>query len=152
MRSAVPAHVTANPDYLAFIDELAEDPAQSAVMDKTARYDPEQVFYIRGLPVDAAGETSLALERPNGDGFAISYDTQQFTKTVRWILANADQAVCAFALPSTCEPEGYTAEQAKGHVRQLASAERADFTVRLGYCDKDRMKRVIQRIERLGKA
>ena len=40
--------------------------------------------------------------------------------TIRWILANSDQRVAAFAMPATCEPEGYSAEKRKGNVRSLA--------------------------------
>jgi len=135
VRTAVPRHVTPNRDYLAFIDELAADPGQSRVMNQTARYAPEQVFYISGLATDADGFTEAMLRRPQGDGFLMRYRPAEFGKTVRWILASPDQSVCAFALPSTCEPEGYTAEKAKGNVRQLDAGAIASFSVRLGYLD-----------------
>jgi hypothetical protein len=133
VRTAVPRHVTPNQNYLAFIDELARDPRQSRVMNQTARYAPEQVFYISGLATDADGFTHAMLRRQEGDGFLMRYRPAEFGKTVRWILASADQSVCAFALPSTCEPEGYTAEKAKGNVRQLDAGGTASFNVRLGH-------------------
>ena len=124
MRTAVPGHVTPNDDYMSLIDELATDPAAMEVLDEPERYDPEQVFYIRGLPKDADGNTHLMMQLPEGDGFGISYPTEIFPKTVRWILVNGDAQVAAFALPSTCAPEGY-----------LAPGKRAVFPVRVGYLD-----------------
>lgn len=136
VRTAVPGHVTPNDDYLSLIDELAADPSVMEVLDEPERYDPEQVFYIRGLPTDADGKTHQMMQLADGDGFAISYPVEAFPKTVRWILVNGDAQVAAFALPSTCEPEGYLTEKAKNNVRILASGERAIFPVRLGYLDQ----------------
>jgi hypothetical protein len=149
VRRAVPAHVTPNPDYLGFIEELARDPAPSAVLDQPARYDPEQVFYIKAPSRDVGGLTHFLLHRPQGDGFSIAFDPEQFPHTVRWILHNSDQAVCAFALPSTCEPEGYTAEKRKGHIRVLGGGETARFAVRLGYLDAGMAERALQHINTL---
>ena len=133
VRTAVPGHVQTTPEYLAFIDSLAKDPAGLEVLDEPDRYNPEQVLYIRGVGADDDGNTASLMRRREGDGFKIAYNRNDFPKTVRWILVNADQQVAAFALPSTCEPEGYLAEKAKGNVRQLGSGEAASFKVRLGY-------------------
>ena len=54
----------------------------------------------------------------------------------RWILDNGDQRVAAFAMPATCEPEGYAAEKRKGNVRILPSGAMARFVTRIGYVDK----------------
>jgi hypothetical protein len=102
-------------------------------LDEPHRYDPEQVFYIRNAKTDAHGNTAYLMRRVEGDGFHIAYNTNDFPKTVRWILANQDQKVAAFALPSTCEPEGFNAETAKGNVISLPSGESRNFSVRLGY-------------------
>ncbi|WP_052389495.1 aldose 1-epimerase family protein [Belnapia moabensis] len=135
VRRAVPAHVTPNPAYLALIASLAADPSRMATLGEPALYDPEQVFYLHGLGTDARGETHLMLARPEGDGFGMSYAPAAFPQTVRWILNDPDQKVAAFALPSTCQPEGYAAEKRKGHVRLLAPGEEARFAVRTGYLD-----------------
>jgi hypothetical protein len=135
VRRAVPAHVTPTPAFLALIEDLARDPARMQRLSEPAAYDPEQVFYLSGLGTDAAGDTHLMLRRPQGDGFGIAYAPQRFPQTVRWIMADADQQVAAFALPATCQPEGHAAETRKGHVQWLAPGARADFTVRTGYLD-----------------
>jgi hypothetical protein len=133
VRTEVPAHVPRSPAYDALLQELAADPSVMEVLDEPARYDPEQVFYIRDVKSDADGRTAQMMRRREGDAFHIAYDTSDFPKTVRWILVNSDQKVCAFALPSTCEPEGYAAEAAKGHVQTVAGGETRRFSVRLGY-------------------
>ncbi|WP_323016795.1 aldose 1-epimerase family protein [Castellaniella sp.] len=133
VRQTVPGHVRPTPDYLALIDALAADPSRMEVLDEPERYDPEQVFYVRDLAADAQGHTHLMLQLAEGDGFAMSYPVGDFPKTVRWVLVSGDAQVAAFALPSTCEPEGYLAEKAKGNVRVLQAGERAAFAVRVGY-------------------
>ncbi|MFD1881951.1 DUF4432 family protein [Paracoccus pacificus] len=132
VRAAVPAHVTPNPEYLALIDALAADPARMRVLD-LPEYDPEQVFYIRDPGTDPEGVAHLMLRRPEGDGIALGYRPDQFPKLVRWVLANGDTRVAAFALPATSEPEGRTAELAKGNVISLAPGAEAAFALRFGY-------------------
>ena len=76
------------------------------------------------------------LLRREGDAFAIAWDPKTMPHTIRWILANSDQRVAAFAMPATCEPEGYTAEKRKGNVRILPSGAMARFSRSYGYVDK----------------
>lgn len=149
VRQAVPAHVRPTPDYLALIDDLATNPARMEVLDEPERYDPEQVFYVRGLAADARGDTRLLMQLPEGGGFTMAYSIKDFPKTVRWVLVNGDAQVAAFALPSTCEPEGYLAEKAKGNVRVLQAGERALFSVRIGYAAATEMAACVRAIQAL---
>lgn len=149
VRTAVPGHVRRTPRFDALVERLARDPAAMEVLSEPEAYDPEQVFYLSGLRTDAAGRTHLMLRRPEGDGFAVSYRPAEFPHLVRWVLQNADQAVAAFALPSTCEPEGYLAEARKGHVRSLPPGGRAGFSVRTGYLDRQEAAGMANLIERL---
>lgn len=135
VRRAVPAHVTPNPAYLARIEALAADPSASRIIRRDDGFDPEQVFYLRDLATDAEGATTQLLRRPEGDAFLARYKPADFPKTVRWILAGHDQSVCAFALPSTCEPEGYAAEKAKGNVIRLPAGATLRYSVELGHLD-----------------
>jgi hypothetical protein len=149
VRRAVPAHVRPTPGYLEFIEALAHDPGRMARLDEPEQYDPEQVFYLRGLGVDDEGLTSLMLRRPEGDGFAMTYAPAAFPHTVRWVLHDPDQRVAAFALPSTCEPEGYLAEKRKGNVRELPPGGRADFALSTGYLGVGEAVRMEERIAAL---
>ncbi|MFC3127666.1 DUF4432 family protein [Pseudoroseomonas globiformis] len=149
VRRAVPAHVRPDAAYQAFIDTLSREPQRMEVLSEPERYDPEQVFYLHGLGTDAEGQTHLMLLRPEGDAFAMSYAPECFPHTVRWILNDPDQKVAAFALPSTCQPEGYAAEKRKGHVRVLPPHGRAAFSVRTGYLDATSAPEQATRISKL---
>ena len=146
-RTAVPGHVTPNPDYRALLDDLAVNPARMRVLAEPHRYDPEQVFYIKGLKRGADGLAHFLLARREGDAFAIAWDPEVMPHTIRWILANSDQRVAAFAMPATCEPEGYLAEKRKGNVRALAGGAKASFATRLDYVDVGHAAQAAQRIE-----
>ncbi len=135
-RTAVPGFVVASDEYRATMRAFAEDPSLASVLDDPRRFSPEQVFYLKGLTPGSDGLVRFALARREGDGFTIAYDPVAMPHTVRWLLDNGDQRVAAFAMPGTCEPEGYSAEKRKGHVRTLAAGGRAAFTTRLGYLDR----------------
>ncbi len=146
-RTAVPGHVTPTPDYRALLAALAADPARMRVLSEPERYDPEQVFYIKGLDPGADGRARFLMARREGDAFAISWDLESMPHVIRWILANSDQRVAAFAMPATCEPEGYLAEKAKGHVRSLAGGAKATFATRIDYIDASRAAAAAEAIE-----
>jgi hypothetical protein len=142
VRRAVPGHVAPTPEFLARIEALAAAPERLERLDP-ALCDPEQVFYIRGeLATDTDGWARSALQRPEGDGFVLEHRPTDFPHLVRWLLHDADERVAAFALPSTCEPEGYSAERRKGNLQQLAPGEERRFPIRLGWLDAAAMGRV----------
>lgn len=149
VRRVVPAHVRSDAAYRTRIERLATAPEDMAVLDQPECYDPEQVFYIRGLGTDTAGRTALMLRRPEGDGFALDYAPAEFPHCVRWLLDDPDQGVAAFALPSTCEPEGYAAEARKGHIRLLPPHGTAGFGMILGYLNRTEAGRMAARIASL---
>jgi Domain of unknown function (DUF4432) len=146
-RTAIPGHVTPNDDYRALLDELAKNPARMEFLSEPHRYDPEQVFYIKGLRRGADGLVHFMMMRPEGDGFTVAWDPAIMPHTLRWVLANSDQRVAAFAMPATCEPEGYLAEKRKGNVRSLAGGAKATFATHIGYIDSTRAAGAAQSIE-----
>ena len=91
----------------AFLDRLADDPRESATLVQPHRWNPEQVLYIDSPACDARGDSHALLERPQGDGFVMTWKPEEFGHLVRWILNGEDASVAAFALPSTCEPAGF---------------------------------------------
>ena len=146
-RTVIPGHVTPNPDYLALLEALAADPARMRRLSEPERYDPEQVFYIKGLRRGDDGQVHFLMLRPEGDAFAIAWDPEVMPHTIRWVLANSDQRVAAFAMPATCEPEGYLAEKRKGNVRSLAGGATASFVTRIDYVDAKHAAGVARAIE-----
>jgi hypothetical protein len=146
-RTAIPGHVTPTADYRALLESLANDPARMRRLDEPGRYDPEQVFYIKGLNRGADGLVHFLMARREGDAFAIAWDPEVMPHTIRWILANSDQRVAAFAMPATCEPEGYLAEKRKGNVRVLAGGATASFRTRIDYIDANHAAAAARAIE-----
>jgi hypothetical protein len=146
-RSVVPAHVVATPEYRALLVELTAKPSRLQRLTEPERYDPEQVFYIKGLKRGADGLVHFMLLRREGDAFAIAWDPEAMPHAIRWILANSDQRVAAFAMPGTCEPEGYLAEKRKGNVRALAGGAKATFSTRLAYVDESHAAAAVRAIE-----
>ena len=146
-RSVVPAHVVATPEYRAFLADLTTNPSRLQRLTEPERYDPEQVFYIKGPKRGADCLVHFMLLRREGDGFAIAWDPEAMPHTIRWILANSDQRVAAFAMPGTCEPEGYLAEKRKGNVRALAGGAKAAFSTRLAYVDASHAAAAVRTIE-----
>jgi hypothetical protein len=148
-RMAIPGHVTPTGDYRALLAELADNPARMERLDEPARYDPEQVFYIKGARPGDDGLVRYLLRRREGDAFGIAWDPVAMPHTIRWLMVNSDQSVAAFAMPATCEPEGYTAEKRKGHVRSLAGGAAAAFTTHVSYVDAAHCDAAVRAIEGL---
>jgi hypothetical protein len=146
-RTAIPRHVTATRDYRTLVATLAADPSLMERLDEPERYDPEQVFYIEGVKPAADGLVRYALSRREGDAFTIAWDQASMPHAIRWVLVGADQQVAAIAMPATCEPEGYTAEKRKGHVRTLAGGATARFETFLEYVEAARAGAVLEGIE-----
>lgn len=137
LRDSVPAHVKPTAAWRDYTATLAREPERLDTLDAPALYDPEIVFFMNGAQADAGGLTHFLLAHPDGGAFHTAYRPEQFAHATRWILHNADQQVAAFALPSTCEPEGYQAERRKGHVAALAAGATRRFEVVTGYLNAD---------------
>lgn len=151
VRRAVPSHVVPSDAFLSLLADLGDNPARMETLSEPQLYSPEQVFYIKGLGVDAQGRSQQVMELPEGDGFTLCHRPADLPHCVRWIFNDGDAQVAAFALPSTCEPEGYSAEKAKGHVRMLAAGQIARFPVTFGYLDEREARAAIAAVQDLGK-
>lgn len=149
VRSSIPAHVKPTPQFLSFLESLKRNPETTRVLRPQDEYSPEIVFYIRNLKRDARGLTHMIQKHPDGSSDYISYDAQMLNHTVRWILKHEDQKVVGMALPSTCDPEGYTAEKQKGNVRSIPALGSVSFTIRTGYLDAGETRKMENTIRSL---
>jgi hypothetical protein len=147
-RTAVPGHVTPTDAWRALLADVAAHPARLERLDEPALYDPEFVFYLKGVPVEADGRVRYAMLRREGDAFGICWNPKAMPHTVRWVLVNSGQGVAAFAMPATCEPEGYSAEKRKGHVQTLEGGESAAFETEIAYVPRDEAAAVVAEIEK----
>ncbi len=149
IRSSIPSHVKPTPQFLAFLDALQKDPGVTRILRPQDEYNPEIVFYVRNLRCDPRGLTHMLQKHADGSSDYMSWNVKELDHAVRWILMHEDQRVMAMALPSTCDPEGYTAEKKKGNVRSLPGLGRARFNVRAGALDAAQTRQMESTIQAL---
>jgi hypothetical protein len=118
VRRSIPSHVRPKPGYAAFLDQLASNPEMHHVLAPDLMFDPEVVFYI-DYQADADGWAHSIQVHPDGQADYIRHRPAQLNKGVRWICRTADQDALGLILPSTAEPEGFSAEKAKGNIKVL---------------------------------
>ncbi|MDA3822549.1 MAG: DUF4432 family protein [Bacteroidales bacterium] len=146
-RSSIPSHVKPTAKYLAFLNDLKNNPGATRILHPEDEYNPEIVFYIRNLKGDKNGISHIIQKHSNGSSDYISYNIKSLDHTVRWILKHDDQKVLGMALPSTCDPEGYTAEKKKGNVRSIQAGEKVTFSITTGYLSRNATTEMEKRIE-----
>ena len=118
VRRSIPSHVRPGPGFVEYLDELAQHPEKHHVLKPRMPFDPEIVFFIDYL-ADADGWAHSMQVHPDGSADYIRHRPAQLDKGVRWICRTPDQDALGIVLPSTAEPEGYSAEKAKGNVKVL---------------------------------
>ena len=111
-------------------------------------FNPEIVLTIV-CDADESGWAHSMQILPDGTADYVAHRPDQLDKVVRWIARPVDQDALGFALPATSEPEGYTAEKAKGNVKILpARAQwRADFEI--GVLTAPEAQRMEQKIDQI---
>jgi monosaccharide-transporting ATPase len=91
------------------VDALHADPADRVV--------PE---LVQTLPIarDPDGWVRAAQRHADGSSDIVEHSGADLTHTIRWLRRTAVDDAHGFALPATGEPDGFLAEDAKGHVRR----------------------------------
>ncbi|MBX3053968.1 MAG: DUF4432 family protein [Caldilineaceae bacterium] len=148
VRRSIPSHVKVNPHYLDFLNALGEKPELHHQLTPGLAFDPEIVFGI-DYRADAEGWAHTLQLHPDGGADYIRHRPAQLPVGVRWICRTPDQDAAGISLPATAEPEGYTAEKAKGYVKELAGGGewRCDFV--MGALDADEAAQMAARIEQI---
>jgi hypothetical protein len=120
VRTSIPSHVRPGPDFAAFLQELSQHPEKHNVLKPGLAFDPEVVFFIDYLADDEGWAHTMQVH-PDGSADYIAHRPAELDKGVRWICRTPDQDALGMVLPATAEPEGYTAEKAKGNVKLLGA-------------------------------
>ena len=130
VRTSIPSHIHPLPGYREFLDELAAQPEKHHLLAPGLAFDPEVVFFI-DYSVDVDGWAHTLQVHPDGAADYVRHRPDQLSKGVRWICRTADQDALGMILPATAEPEGLSAETAKGNVRVLGAGEvfHCDFEI-----------------------
>ena len=130
VRKSIPSHISPAPGYREFIEALAVDPTPALTLTPGLGFDPEVVFTINPL-ADAAGWAHALQQLPDGTADYVAHRPEQLPYAIRWISRTPDQDCLGFSMPATAEPEGYSAEKAKGNLQSIAGGAtwRCDFVV-----------------------
>ena len=145
VRRSIPSHIRPPAGYAEFLEELAQRPERHHLLTPGLAFDPEVVFFVDYL-ADAGGWAHSLQVHPDGSADAVSHRPAQLDHGVRWISRTADQDALGLCLPATAEPEGYSAEKAKGHVRQLAGGAALRFEMMAGYLAPGEAAPLIEKI------
>ena len=148
VRTAIPSHISPPEGHREFLARLAADPALHNVLKPGLAFEPEVVFYVR-YKADAQGWAHSMLAHPDGWASYIRHRPDQLDHGVRWISRTPDQDCLGIVLPATAEPEGFTAEKAKGNVRSLAGGAAARFELEAGLLDPEQAKKMEAAIGRI---
>jgi hypothetical protein len=132
---------------LELLDRLKQEPALTQTLDRKDVYDPEINFFLGRPKVDENGWAHYLQILNDGSGNYVSYQPVVLDHAVRWIWKNEDYDVLGLVLPSTCDPEGYIREKAKGNVKEIPGGESATFTIKAGYLDSERTETMRKFIE-----
>ena len=149
VRNSIPSHVRPAPGYREFLAALAAEPEKHNVLAPGLAFDPEVVFFIDYL-ADAAGWAHSMQLHPDGSADFISHRPGQLDHGVRWISRTPDQDALGLLLPATAEPEGYTAEKAKGNVKTLPGGAQWRCDMELGALTPAEAQAMAAEIERIG--
>ena len=120
VRRSIPSHAHPKPGYREFLDELQKHPEKHNLLAPGLAFDPEVVFTLDYL-ADKEGWAHTMQVLPDGSADYVRHRPSQLDKGVRWICRTADQDALGLVLPATAEPEGYSAEKAKGNLRHIAA-------------------------------
>lgn len=131
LRESIPAHVNPTEKWQEFNQQLRQGRVTLDTLNTPHLYDPEIVFFADKLD-RFTDEPQFQMITPDGTRFMTRFSSNEFNYVTRWILCNGDQQVAAFALPSTCRPEGFLAAQRNGSLIQLAPQQSRHFTVTTG--------------------
>ena len=132
VRLSIPSHIRPGPGYVEFLNELKEHPEQHHVFTPDKVFDPEVVFFIDCLPDEQGWAHSMQVH-PDGSADYVRFKPTQLDKCIRWIVRTPDQQALGFAMPATAEPEGYTAEKAKGNIKVIPGRGKISFEIVAGH-------------------
>lgn len=132
-RLSIPQYSEVDPKYLDLLDRIQKDVSVTRVIGPDDVYDPEVVMFLRNPIKDENGFVHYLYEHKDGTADYTTYDANVLTCAVRWMVHHADWDSMGMVLPGTAEPEGYLAEKAKGHVRQLAAKSTWVSRITAGY-------------------
>ncbi|RME79683.1 MAG: DUF4432 family protein [Chloroflexi bacterium] len=148
VRSSIPSHIHPPEGYREFLQELERHPEKHNVLVPELAFDPEVVFFIDYL-ADEAGWAHSMQVHPDGSADFISHRPAELDHGIRWISRTADQDCLGIVLPATAEPEGYSAEKAKGNLKIVPPGGEFRCELVAGALTPDEAARLEEKINRM---
>ncbi len=146
VRASIPLHIRPGAGYREFLQELARHPERHNVLEPGLAFDPEVVFTVDYQADDQGWAHSMQVH-PDGSADYIAHRPAQLDIGLRWISRTPDQDALGIVLPATAEPEGYTAEKAKGNLKILPAGGFFECEMEIGYLTPDEARAMEQKIQ-----
>lgn len=144
VRTAVPSNMTQSEEHKRLLADVLANPAVHRRIGRSI--DPELVMTLT-YPADQTGWAETMQVHPDGGADFVRHRPAELPKGVRWTTRTGDQEAIGIVLPATAEPDGYTAEKAKGNVLMLAPGATWRCTLEFGALDAAGADAMRKRIE-----
>lgn len=151
VRVSIPQYNEPDPAFMDLLSRVQKDVTVTRVIKDGDVYDPEIVLFLRGVKGDENGKAHFLYVHKDGSADYTTYDVSVLNRGVRWMVNHDDWKSMGMVLPSTAEPEGYTAEKKKGNVRCLDGGDTFKAEVTIGYLAPEEAGKVREKIERIMK-
>lgn len=145
LRTNLPVGYSPSPDYRKLLEATLAHPARHRLIRPQEAINPELVFSL-DCSADEAGWAHTMQLLPDGSADFVSHRPSELKRGVRWITRSGDQDAIGIMLPATADPDGYTAEKAKGHVQTLAPQEEFRCAMEFGALTPDEAEKLKQSI------
>ena len=144
VRTAIPSNMVQSEAHKRLLAEVLADPAAHRKVGRSI--DPELVMTLT-YPAAAEGWAETMQLHPDGGADFVRHRPAELPKGVRWTTRTGDQDAIGIVLPATAEPDGYTAEKAKGNVLTVAPGGEWRCTMEFGALDAGEAAAMRKRIE-----
>lgn len=148
VRSSIPAHISPEPSYREFLQEMEAHPEKHNLLTPGLAFDPEVVFFI-DYAAGADGWAHSMQLHPDGGADIISHQPGQLDHGVRWISRTPDQDCLGINLPATAGSEGYTVEKAKGNLKIIPAGQSWSCQIEVGALTPDEAAQMSASIEQI---
>jgi hypothetical protein len=149
LRTSIPEHLRVSRNFLDFLERLKKDPGLTETIREEDEYNPEICFFIESPKVDSEGWSHYLQVHPDGHAGYVSYMPEELDRNTRWIVRTKNQEALDIALPATCDPEGYTEEKKKGHLKAIDGGGEVSFHIKTGFLDKSQAAGMEKKIQSL---
>ncbi|MCB1499764.1 MAG: DUF4432 family protein [Bauldia sp.] len=150
VRTMIPSNFVQPEQHKVLLAEVLADPSRHRAIVPGREIDPELVMTL-AYPSDAEGWAETMQLHPDGSADFVRHRPAELPKGVRWMTRWGDQDAIGIVLPATADPDGYTAEKAKGNVREIPPGGVFRCSMEFGALDADEASAMRGRIEAMRK-